>query len=62
METNLLILVLVAVASISIIYFFIRQNLENKNELLKELFKENEVSIMAEHENDSTQPEKTNRN
>jgi len=58
METNWLIIVLVIVASISIVYFFIRQNQEDKNELMKELLKDNEVSSLAENENDIIQPEK----
>ena len=58
METNWLIIVLVIVASISIVYFFIRQNQEDKNELMKELLKDNEVSRQIENENDIIQPEK----
>lgn len=56
METNWLIIVLLSVASISIVYFFIRQNQEDKIELMKKLLKDNEVPIQAEHENEVIQP------
>lgn len=50
METNLMIIVLVIVASITIIFFFVKRNLEDKNELIRELIKDDEESIQEVHD------------
>ena len=50
METSLLFITLVIVASVSTILFFIKRNQEDKKDFMEKLIKDDEVSIPKEHD------------
>lgn len=50
METNRLIIILVIIAVLALIAFFIKRNQKDKKDFMQELIKDDEVSIQKEHD------------